>query len=106
MRREKAKDPELIVLWGPQKHELTIGITRAVGWEVLGSASKDGMHARWDCPDDWARWLVTAFITLRENPEKDLSSAATHELVPPRYRELRAIEPEADEQLELFEVTP
>ena len=106
MRRQKAKDPELVILWGSKTHTLDVGITRAVGWEVIGSASKDGMYARWDCPEEWAQRLVSVFTTLRELPDTDFSDTATHELVPPGYRELRPIEPAAQDEPGLFEVTP
>lgn len=105
MRREKAKNPEIIVLWGPNARELTVGITRAVGWEVVGSASKDGMFARWDCPEDWALRLANVFNSLREEPAGSFAEFATHELVPPRFQELRRITPVGDDEPGLFEVT-
>ena len=106
MRREKAKNPELIILWGAEARELTVGITRAVGWEVVGTASKDGMFARWDCPEDWALRLANVFTSLREDPADNFSEFATHELIPPRFQELRQIAPLENDEPGLFEVTP
>lgn len=77
MSRRKAKNPELIVLWGSKTHELTVGITRSVGWEVVGKASSDGMFARQDCSDDWALRLGSVFVTLRDNPKRQMIRYAT-----------------------------
>lgn len=48
----------------------------------------------------------TAELVVRTRTDWEGADAATYELVPPRYRILRETEPESDEQLELFEVTP
>lgn len=111
MTRQKAKNPELIALWGHMTNELVVGITRAIGWEVIGNANAKGMYAREGCPEEWAAKLMKVFLVLRKNPDADYTHLATHELVPPRYRELRAIERPATEQgpgeqPELFEVAP
>ena len=94
MTRQKAHKPEFIVLWGERSRTLTVGFTRAVGWEAVGNATPDGMYARFDCPVDWVMTLAHAFADFQDDPNADFAYLATHELEPPRMQTIRRIENE------------